>query len=235
MFDVPSFVVLVDTQHQDCCAETDPSVSRVHPSSPAVSDHTPDHSHHSFLHNSDHVITPAPAFQHKQSTMSGYNKDSSLVVVTDYLTNPYVINMSLARSRSMADRNISSAVQDRRKQNFMESISQLKQSLPIRSSFSFGSRLMKRDASFSFRLFSSKSSSISFSDSASTSSSVSCHSHKSTEEFWNQYRRNQPKLSSFTLRTKQVYNSMKLSTLVSAPASIHEKSPTPPTPTTISL
>ena len=65
MFDVPSFVVLVDTQHQDCCAETDPSVSRVHPSSPAVSDHTPDHSHHSFLHNSDHVITPAPAFQHK--------------------------------------------------------------------------------------------------------------------------------------------------------------------------
>lgn len=167
-------------------------------------------------------------------------------VVSDYLTNPYVINMSLARSRSMADRNYSMAtVQDRRKQNFVETL--LKQSLPRRSSFSFGSRL-RRDASFSFKLFSSKSSSLSFSDSLSTASSVSCQSNKSTEEFWNQYRRNHPKLSSFTLRTKQVYNSMKLGQSQggllghgsnATHGGIHEKSPTPPTlpaaATTISL
>merc|ERR1711862_871002 len=79
------------------------------------------------------------------------------------------------------------------------------------------------------RIFKSKSSSITFSDSMSTSSNVSCQSNKSTEEFWNQYRRNQPKLS-FTLRTKQIQTQIK------PVNSIHEKSPPPPpTQNTISL
>jgi len=156
---------------------------------------------------------------------------NSVVIVSDYLTNPYVVNMSLARSRSMADRSLGShgvpSSVGRHKQGFVESL--LKQSLPRRSSFSFGSKFIRRDASFPFRIFKSKSSSITFSDSMSTSSNVSCQSNKSTEEFWNQYRRNQPKLS-FTLRAKQVQTQIK------PVNSIHEKSPTPPpTQNTISL
>ena len=157
---------------------------------------------------------------------------NSVVIVSDYLTNPYVVNMSLARSRSMADRSLGShgatGSVSRHRQGFVESL--LKQSLPRRSSFSFGSKFIRRDGSFPFRIFKSKSSSISFSDSMSTSSNVSCQSNKSTEEFWNQYRRNQPKLS-FTLRTKQVQTHIK-------PVNnrIHEKSPpAPPTQNTISL
>ena len=130
--------------------------------------------------------------------MESGDSEVRVVVVSDYLTNPYVVNTvssSLARSRSMADRTLGSQrTMDRRhKHSFMESL--LKQSLPRRSSFSFGSKLMRRDDSFPFRLFKSKSSSNSFSDSLSSSSGNSCQSNKSTEEFWNQYKRNHPRLS----------------------------------------
>jgi len=149
-------------------------------------------------------------------------RDCGVVVVSDYLTNPYVVNMSLARSRSMAERHPGShPVGAGARQNFVESL--LKQSLPRRSSFSFGSKLIRRNGSFSFKLFKSKSSSVSVSDSLSTSSStVSCQSNKSTEEFWNQYRRNQPKLS-FTMRFKPVHTIKQVN-------NIHEKSPPPTHP-----
>ena len=161
-----------------------------------------------------------------------------LVVVTDYLTNPYVVstvsmasvNMSLARSRSMADRTIGPQCDRRHRQNFVESL--LKQSLPRRSSFSFGSKLMRRDGSFSFRLFKSKSSSNSFSDTSSSSSGTSCQSHKSTEEFWNQYKRNQPR-PSFLPRLRP---GPPPPSLVIKPVSvIHEKSDPPPQHNSISL
>ena len=161
-----------------------------------------------------------------------------VVVVTDYLTNPYVVstvspasvNMSLARSRSMADRTLGPHTGDRRnRHNFVESL--LKQSLPRRSSFSFGSKLMRRDGSFPFRLFKSKSSSNSFSDSCSSSSGNSCQSHKSTEEFWNQYKRNQPR-PSFLPR---LWSGPPPPQLVIKPVSvIHEKSE-PPQHNSISL
>ena len=163
-----------------------------------------------------------------------------LVVVSDYLTNPYVVtvssvslasgNMSLARSRSMVDRSLGPQhAGDRRpRHNFVESL--LKQSLPRRSSFSFGSKLMRRDGSFPFRLFKSKSSSNSFSDSSSSSSVTSCQSHKSTEEFWNQYKRNQPR-PSFLPRLRPGPPP-----LVIKPVSvIHEKSEPPTHHNSISL
>ena len=162
-----------------------------------------------------------------------------VVVVSDYLTNPYVVstvspalvNMSLARSRSMADRTLGPHTGDRRqRQNFVESL--LKQSLPRRSSFSFGSKLMRRDGSFPFRLFKSKSSSNSFSDSCSSSSGNSCQSHKSTEEFWNQYKRNKPR-PSFLPRLR---SGPPPPQLVIKPVSvIHEKSEPPPHHNSISL
>ena len=163
-------------------------------------------------------------------------KDCSVVVVSDYLTNPYVVNMPLARSRSMADRTFGSHYvgagvrqKSTRQQNFVESL--LKQSVPRRSSFSFGSKLIRRDGSFSFKLFKSKSSSTSVSDSMSTSSSSgSCQSNKSTEEFWNQYRRNHPKLS-MTTRLKPVHTTAVIKPAVNT---IHDKTH-PPTLNTISL
>ena len=162
-----------------------------------------------------------------------------VVVVSDYLTNPYVVstvspasvNMSLARSRSMADRTLGPHAGDRRHgHNFVESL--LKQSLPRRSSFSFGSKLMRRDGSFPFRLFKSKSSSNSFSDSCSSSSGNSCQSHKSTEEFWNQYKRNKPR-ASFLPRLRSGPSPPQL--VIKPVSVIHEKSEPPPQHNSISL
>lgn len=125
-----------------------------------------------------------------------------------------------SRSRSMADRSLGphGGRHHSQKHNFVESL--LKQSLPRRSSFSFGSKLFK----------SKSSSHSSFSDSASSSgSSVSCCQHnKGTEEFWNQYRRNHHPRFGFGLRGKQVPPRP-----LKPANSIHEKCP--PTHNTISL
>ena len=176
-----------------------------------------------------------------QTQLSMERGDSDrVVVVSDYLTNPYVVtvssvslasgNMSLARSRSMVDRSLGPQhAGDRRpRHNFVESL--LKQSLPRRSSFSFGSKLMRRDGSFPFRLFKSKSSSNSFSDSSSSSSVTSCQSHKSTEEFWNQYKRNQPR-PSFLPRLRPGPPPL----VIKRVSVIHEKSEPPPQQNSISL
>ena len=168
-------------------------------------------------------------------SMERGDSDRVTVVVGDYLTNPYVVStvsMSLARSRSMVDRSLGPqhAGDRRHRHNFVESL--LKQSLPRRSSFSFGSKLMRRDGSFPFRLFKSKSSSNSFSDSSSSSSANSCQSHKGTEEFWNQYKRNQPR-PSFLPRLRP---GPPPPPLVIKPVSvIHEKSAPPPQHNSISL
>ena len=155
-------------------------------------------------------------------------------VLSDYLTNPYIlphhpsITLSLARPAKTHPPTSQYCYHTRCRQNFVESL--LKQSLPRRSSFSFGSKLMRRDGSFPFRLFKSKSSSNSFSDSSSSSSVTSCQSHKSTEEFWNQYKRNQPR-PSFLPRLRPGPPP-----LVIKPVSvIHEKSEPPPQQNSISL
>ena len=130
-------------------------------------------------------------------------------VVSDYLTNPYIlsngpITLSLARASKTSPPNSYYYYHTRCRGNFVETL--MKQSLPRRSSFSLGSKLRGPEQAFSFRqFFKSKPSSgrLSEASSVSAGSSVSHQSNKSTEEFWNQYRRHQPKLS-LTLRTKQV-------------------------------
>ena len=137
------------------------------------------------------------------------------VVVADYLTNPYIlsngpITLSLARASRTPPAGSYYGYHTRNtrsRQNFVESL--MKQSLPRRSSFSLGTKLGGPQQTFSFgQFFKSKpssSSSCRLSEASSTSagSIVSHQSNKSTEEFWNQYRRHLPKLS-LTLRTKQV-------------------------------
>ena len=133
-------------------------------------------------------------------------------VLCDHLTNPYilpqgVLTMSLARSNSTARRIFPQSSYDYRfdtkcKHYLVESL--MKQSLPRRSSFSLGSKLRGSDQTFSLRqFFKSKPSSCRLSETSSISGASTVSSHQSTEEFWNQYRRHQPKLS-LTLRTKQV-------------------------------
>ena len=129
-------------------------------------------------------------------------------VLSDYLTNPYIlphhpsITLSLARPAKTHPPTSQYCYHTRCRQNFVESL--MKQSLPRRSSFSLGSRLRGPDQTFSLRqFFKSKPSSCRLSETSSISGASTVSSHQSTEEFWNQYRRHQPKLS-LTLRTKQV-------------------------------
>ena len=136
------------------------------------------------------------------------------VVVADYLTNPYIlsngpITLSLARASRTPPASSYYGYHTRNtrsRQNFVESL--MKQSLPRRSSFSLGTKLGGPQQTFSFGQFfkskpSASSSRLSETSSTSAGSTVSHQSNKSTEEFWNQYRRHLPKLS-LTLRTKQV-------------------------------
>ena len=138
--------------------------------------------------------------QHSSSSMDRYD----CTVLSDYLTNPYIlpsgpITLSLARAAKTSPPGSYYCYHTRCRQNLVESV--MKQSLARRSSFSLGSKLRGPEQTFSFRqFFKSKPSSCRLSEAGST---VSLQSNKSTEEFWNQYRRHQPKLS-LTLRTKQV-------------------------------
>ena len=130
-------------------------------------------------------------------------------VLQDYLTNPYIlpsgpVTQSLARAAKTSPPGSYYCYHTRCRQHFVESL--MKQTLSRRSSFSLGSKLRGPEPTFSFRqFFKSKPSSSRLSETSSISvcSTVSHQSNKSTEEFWNQYRRHQPKLS-LTLRTKQV-------------------------------
>ena len=130
-------------------------------------------------------------------------------IVSDYLTNPYIlphgpITLSLARPSKTSPPSSYYCYHTRCRQNFVETL--MKQSLSRRNSISLGSKLRGPEQTFSFRqFFKSKPSSgrLSEASSVSAGSTVSHQSNKSTEEFWNQYRRHQPKLS-LTLRTKQV-------------------------------
>ena len=153
-------------------------------------------------------------------------EDHNCSVLCDYLTNPYIlpsqaITMSLARSPSTAGKTSfpSSYCYDARcRHQLVETL--MKQSLVRRSSFSFGSKI-RRPETFSFRNIFRPKLSLRYSESSSIStvSSMSCQSGQSTEEFWNQYRRHQPKLS-LTLRAKQMMVVKPVSPVL-----------TPPTPT----
>ena len=138
------------------------------------------------------------------------------VVLSDYLTNPYIlsngpITLSLARASRTPPASSYYCYHTRTtrsRQNFVESL--MKQSLPRRSSFSLGTKLVGGpQQTFSFGQFfkprpsSSSSCRLSETSSISAGSTGFHQSNKSTEEFWNQYRRHLPKLS-LTLRTKQV-------------------------------
>ena len=131
-------------------------------------------------------------------------------IVSDYLTNPYIlphgpITLSLARPSKTSPPSSYYCYHTRCRQNFVETL--MKQSLSRRNSISLGSKLRGPEQTFSFRqFFKTKPSSCRLSEASSISpgSTMSSQSsNKSTEEFWNQYRRHQPKLS-LTLRTKQV-------------------------------
>ena len=107
------------------------------------------------------------------------------LVTEDYLTNPYQLNVSaMNRGRSKSVTNRPLHLEPR--------------NTPVRtSSFSPGSMAVRERLCLPKLSFRSRSSSVSSFSSSSSSSSASTYTSRSSEQFWNQYRRNHQR-SSFT-------------------------------------